>query len=425
MIALIGGILFCFFIGSLYISGIILSILLIFAIAELLFYINRTNRDINSFLTAIKYQDFTTRYNDKGHEKRYSELRRTFNSITNEFQNLKKKQEFHHHLLQNILTQIPIGIMVIQNQEKIILYNEEAKKICGIEHLISLLQLQKLAPEFYSELMTLKEGYSDLFHFKHLEESSSVSVKKTEIKSGEDIFWIVTLQNLTVELENRELESWQKLMRVLTHEIMNSITPIVSLSQIMEEELNENYPEISDDIKLSIGAIKNRSENLKLFVERYRKIARIQKPEVREIDLKIITEKILQIVYPLLKEKNISLVNNIKKSIFVLCDESHIEQILINLLKNAIEAVENIKGKIIIDCTFFNNSISYSITDNGVGILKENYDKIFIPFFSTKENGSGIGLSLSRQMLIMNNASMSFQSEVGEGTKMILHFQAK
>jgi signal transduction histidine kinase len=233
-------------------------------------------------------------------------------------------------------------------------------------------------------------------------------------------------------LEYQELESWQKLIRVLTHEIMNSVTPISSLSNAINDTFNETngkkteLQKISDDdfedIISSLKTIENRSKGLLKFVSSYKQLTKIPKPDIKEVNLTELVNHCHTLLKQKFKELNIHFTfNNSKEEFNCFADYDLIEQVMINLLLNAIDAVKNQeKPQITVGIKNELNKYKINIKDNGKGIEPEEIEKIFIPFYTTKKEGSGIGLSLSRQIMRLHKGNIQVNSEQGKGTEFVL-----
>jgi signal transduction histidine kinase len=245
---------------------------------------------------------------------------------------------------------------------------------------------------------------------------------------------LVTLQNIQTELQKQELEAWQNLTRVLRHEIMNSITPISSLTSTLREILEQDLikkedtyelkPEGADDLREGLTTIESRSKGLIKFIDAYREYTSVPQPKLKSIRIKDLIEKVAQLLRPEFKKTSIQFTyKSDSEYLTIQADEEMIEQVLINLIKNAIEALENVpNGKIVLTGTVNDNVVIIEVTDNGPGIIPEAIERIFIPFFTTKKSGSGIGLALSRQIMQMHNGSLTVKSEPDVKTTFTLNF---
>jgi len=262
----------------------------------------------------------------------------------------------------------------------------------------------------------------------------SVLVKATELKFENNVIKLVSFQDITNELDKKELDSWKRLIRVLTHEIMNSISPITSLTTVISgyfKKKDEEYPGPLEHIDHQIvfktlaglNTIEETGKGLLDFVDKYRSLTSLPKPNLSKFTIDSLFRKC-----KILMESNIS--NNIKitasvypEDISIVADYAQVEQILINLIKNAIEALSNKKnGTIHLKAFYSDNSILIQVKDNGIGISGEIIEDIFVPFFTTKENGSGIGLSLSKQIMQNHDGTISVNSAPNKGSEFTLKF---
>jgi len=297
--------------------------------------------------------------------------------------------------------------------------------------------LKKYNPELVKKLLTIKHGENALVKIRDKDDLLQLSIYGTEFKIRNRNIMLISIKNIQHELDEKEMEAWQKLIRVLTHEIMNSITPISSLSSTvnllmddMISSLNKNDAcsekmEDLQEINLALKTIHKRTEGLIHFVNTYRNLTRIPTPNFNIFPVERLFQNIYELHRSELEAKNIECEISIEPSSLELsADEQLIEQVLINLISNSIQALEGRQNAKISLNAFLNKrgKINILVTDNGPGILPEVLDKIFIPFFSTKPQGSGIGLSLSRQILRLHEGSINAFSEANKETKFILTF---
>ena len=414
------------------ISGIITIIIAIFIIR----YAEKYKKGLGDFLLSVKSRDFISSSSNIADKDSKDLLKEAYRVIVNEFQNIRIDKEVHYHYLKTIIEHIKIALLSFNDKGEIQFVNHSAKQLLNIKNFNHIKHIQNIDNSLYQLILNIQSGNSELIKIKIGQELMHLSVYATEIKLLKNRVKVVSLQNIKQELEFHELESWQKLIRVLTHEIMNSVTPISSLSSAINEFFDEireqqngltNIPnEDLDDMLSSLKTIENRSKGLLRFVSTYKQLTRIPKPDFKQVNL----IELVNHCYTLLKQNIIK--NNItfnkdypgQNQIIVSVDYDQIEQVIINLLINAIDAVKGrqqpeINIKIISNKT---NHHQIIIRDNGKGIDAEELDKIFIPFYTTKKEGSGIGLSLSRQIMRMHKGSIHVNSEPGQGSEFILEF---
>ena len=305
-------------------------------------------------------------------------------------------------------------------------------KISNLRYIDDLKLIKKDLPEIFHKM---KAGDNTLIKLFIKDELLQLSVYATEFRMRGEEYVLISLQNIHAELEEKEIESWQKLIRVLTHEIMNSITPISSLASTVQEMMFENPEERLilkdldqedlDGINSGLKTIQSRSQGLLNFVEIYRNLTRIPKPNFRYFEIKELFERASELMKPKLDKLNIKCESKIiPGDLKITADPDLIDQVLINLLLNSIDAVSNIKNPYISITGYKNDSgrVLIEISDNGSGIKPDILDKIFMPFFTSKKTGSGIGLSLSRQIMSLHKGSISVKSTPKEGTIFTLTF---
>jgi len=280
----------------------------------------------------------------------------------------------------------------------------------------------------------LKTGGRELVRLKIGEELVQLSIYAIELTLRNENVKLISIQNIQSELEEKEMEAWQNLVRVLTHEIMNSVTPISSLAGIVEEELKPHVVEDNNepltkeqlgDIHLSLQTISKRSEGLIHFVKEFRSLTSIPKPRPVPIDIRTLLEELAMLHRRDLNDRGIQLTISVyPEDLTLSADKNMIEQVLINLIRNAIQAFEDQEEKKIEIKVFVNEKSRavIAVKDNGTGIDPEAMEKIFIPFFTTKKSGSGIGLSLSRQIMRVHQGTLTVKSTVGKGTEFFMRF---
>ncbi|MFO7828145.1 MAG: HAMP domain-containing sensor histidine kinase [Bacteroidales bacterium] len=413
-------------------SGLIAIALIIFIIR----YAEKYKKGLSDFLLSVKSRDFISSSSNIGDKNSKDLLRDAYQLIVNEFQNIRIEKEVHYHYLKTIVEHIKIALFSFNEDGEIQMINNSAKKLLNINNLINIHNIKTIDHGLYHLILNIKSGSSELIKLKQENELMHLSVYATELKMRGKWIKVISIQNIKQELEFHELESWQKLIRVLTHEIMNSVTPISSLSTAINEffddikNQNNGFATINkddlDDMLSSLKTIENRSKGLLKFVSSYKQLTRIPKPDFKDVNL----IELVNHCYTLLKQNilkyNITLNMDYSNQTEIMAsiDYDQIEQVVINLLINAIDAVkdqEKAEISIQIDADSTNHP-KIIIADNGKGIDAEELDKIFIPFYTTKKEGSGIGLSLSRQMMRLHKGSIKANSELGRGSKFILEF---
>ncbi len=416
--------LFFYFINTeTFLTPILILTLGILQVYSLFRYVDKTNRDLASFLESIRFSEFTRSFQIEGMGASFNELNKAFNDVIADFQKVRSEKEEHFHYLQSIVQNIDISIIAYQPDGTVEMINKAAKKLFQINNIKNIQKLSVFSDELMTTLQNIKPGENKLVKVQDEDDLLQLAINSSELKIKEKIITLATIKNIQNVLEEQETEAWQKLIRVLTHEIMNSITPIASLSATLEnilkpyiseeEEVNELEHETVTEIHQALQTINKRSTGLLHFVNTYRNLTRIPKPNFKIVKVSEIFSNIDRLLEKDLSESSIEVSMIVEpRGIEVSMDEQLIEQVIINLLKNSIHALDGRPDSRIILKAFFNKRgrPTIQVTDNGVGILKEVLDKVFIPFFTTKPNGSGIGLSLSRQILRLHGGTITAQS---------------
>jgi nitrogen fixation/metabolism regulation signal transduction histidine kinase len=427
------GFFFILFKTSLYAALFIVGVIIIYQIYALIHYVEKTNRDLTRFFTSIRYSDFSQTFKDAGLGSSFDGLRKAFTEVMNAFRKTRTEKEEHYQYLQTIVQHIGIGLIAYQTNGDVELINTAAKRLLGIATLKNIQSLETFSKPLVETLFQIKPKGRALVKVEDQSELLHLALYATEFKLRGQVFTLVSIQNIHSELEEREIEAWQKLIRVITHEIMNSITPISSLASTINEMLRETLPkkeqkidtEAMTDIQDAAQTIQKRSQGLLHFVDAYRNLTLIQKPNFQLFPVRELFTRVEKLMQANIKEKGIRFRKNVDpKTLELTADPELIEQVLINLLLNALQAVSQQK-KARIDLLALldgRGRILIQVKDNGPGIDEENLEKIFIPFFSTKEEGSGIGLSLSRQIMRLHHGSISVQSEPRKHTTFTLRF---
>lgn len=395
-------------------------------------YHKKAQAEIEQFVESVHYRDFSRYFDVKHAPQELQPFRTGFNEINSTFKIISKEKETQYLHLKTILEFIDTGILSYETESGDILWmNESLKNLLQIPYLKTIHSLEKRRQDLYKEILKLNPGEQRVFAVAKDSETFKILLSATMIQNEKKIYKLIAFQNINEALDESEAQAWQKLLSVMTHEIMNSVAPISSLADTLKSRIQESVaePENSgdalNDIEMGISTIKKRSESLLRFTETYRSLSKITTANVARILVIELFEHIQQLMQPTLDKKNINLEIILRDPFLsVEADSDLIEQVLINLLLNATDAIRDKPNpKIIISAeSALTNKVSIKIADNGPGIPKDILDKIFIPFFSTKKAGSGIGLNLCKQVMMLHKGSIQVQSEVGVGTVFTLGF---
>lgn len=308
---------------------------------------------------------------------------------------------------------------------KVIWINDAFKQLFHTPHLGNIKGMQKRHEELYEKTMALDVGQQQMDVINSSKGKIKLLIQTSEFGTKDGLFRIIVYQNINEAMDATETRAWHKLLRVLTHEIMNSIAPITSLAETLYGKLDllEGHEEI-EDVKLGIYTIKRRSEGLLQFAKSYRLINKVDQPEYTDIVVVQLFENIYQLLEPTLIQKKIDLDIIIKNTRLILqADVNLIEQVLINIVLNAIEAVKGVENPYISLSALENEgNIQLKVADNGIGMSADIQDQIFTPFFTTKKSGSGIGLTLSKQIMLLHKGNIFVDSDEGKGSVFILQF---
>lgn len=400
-------------------------------VAELFRFISKNNEELEQFVESIHYRDFSRHFDVKHAPEPVRDLRKGFNEINNTFKLISRERETQFLYLQKILELVDTGIISYDVASgEISWMNESFKKMIGIPYLKTISALEKRDGHLYQDIMALKTGEQKVTKATGDKNSFKVLISASAFQTEGKIYKLVALQNVNEALDENEAEAWKKLLSVMTHEIMNSIAPISSLADTLKNRLQKSSSEMQnaaavEDLQLGIETIRRRSEGLLKFAETYRNLNKISKPNLKRVYVRDLFENLHRLMEPTFHEKNIEPEIILKDPDLSLeLDINLIEQVLINLVINAIEAVKE-KSNARIQLSAYitpNNKVLMKVADNGNGIPDDVLDKIFIPFFSTRKTGSGIGLSLCKQIMMLHKGNIQVQSKVGEGTVFTLQF---
>lgn len=425
--------LYFFLISERIASGIIICLLLIYQIYELYQYVLETNRKLTRFLEAVKYSDFTAGFNkDSRLGESFGDLNRMFNEVFEAFRQARAEKEENWQYLKTVVQHVNVGLLSYDENGKIELLNNTAKRFLKANQITRISDLSRINYDLYNIIISLPAGSKTLFKPS---QDMHLSINATELRLRGSLYKLVSFQNILSELQQQEIEAWQNLTKVLRHEIMNSITPIASLAGtaidiIKEDVICENgtvtfSDESYDDISMSLRTIENRSKGLVTFVEAYRNFTSIPQPEFERVQIDHVIQEVVQLIRVGIANPQTKInVNFNPPKLIVRIDPKLIEMVLINLLKNACEAIGETEDPCI-DVNIFTDPeqrVYVDVVDNGPGIEPEALEKIFIPFFTTKKTGSGIGLSLSQRIMQMHHGNLTARSVVGKGTIFTLQF---
>jgi two-component system nitrogen regulation sensor histidine kinase NtrY len=435
LIVILAGFLgyFIFNQNSLRIS-IIVCLAIILLTVNLISYVNTTNKKIKYFFDSVRNEDSNLYFPTEDKNRIVREIYSNMTRVNEQIQQLKIDNFNQEQYFRTLIEHLAIGIITYNNNGFILHSNTFAKKMLGTDVLTHIKQIERTDRKLYRAVKNIRPLERRLIPLNTERGEIQLSLKATSFKTNDDELIILSIQDIKNELDEKEVESWMKLIRILMHEIMNSITPITSLSEslstiykregipVSPENINSNA--ISATLQ-GLNVIKEQGKSLMSFVDSYRKLTRIPEPDRKLFEVAELMNRVSILYSSLDKSDSIELTVSLKDpDLKIYADQNLISQVLINLVKNALEAIDgNRAGKIMITAGLDNNQHpEICVTDNGPGIPEENLDEIFVPFFTTRQSGSGIGLSISRQIMRVHGGNLKVRSVPGKETVFCLSF---
>ncbi len=422
---------YCLFFTEYYATLAIIGACVLYQTWALIHYVERTQRDLTRFLQAIRYEDFSQSFTGAGLGSAYNNLKDAFNEVLEAFRKTRAEREENFQYLQTIVQHVGIGLICYTPDGRIELMNTAAQRLLRKPHMRNVRELETVSKAFSETLLKLRSGDKALVKIQDEDELLQIIVYATELRMRGESFILASVQNIQTELEEQEMEAWQKLIRVLTHEIMNSITPISSLASTVRGFLPDSAgasslePETLSDVHTALQTIQSRSEGLLHFVEAYRQLTHISRPDFQIFQVSELFARIVFLMQAECDKNDIALHTAIDpRTLELTVDPDLIEQVLINLMRNAVQALAG-RPNARVDLSAQldgRGRVIIRVQDNGPGILEDVQERIFIPFFTTKRDGSGIGLALSRQIMRVHRGTISVQSRPEEETVFTLRF---
>jgi nitrogen fixation/metabolism regulation signal transduction histidine kinase len=412
-IVLLGIVAIQLFAKELFYSFFLVCLFIVALFAELFFYQKKHYTTIDRIVLAMIYDDYSLKTNKEQSNETLANLQRLYHKL----QEQQQQNDVRELVYLNILNNIETGIIILEKKEEqwnIFFINDYFSNLFDIPKIKSWKNLERLLPSLTSHLSLLnfKESKESIDIQIDREEKQTFILQTSNTTSQEQEYFIVLLDSIQKVLDKKERDTWENLMKIISHEIMNSLTPIHSLAhntqQILEEEEHLSEEDL-DDIKLSISTIVNRTDHLQQFIDNYRKLTMLSSPKKQVVSVNQVLKTSIETVTPLFKKQGIDININLELSTQLEWDAKQMEQVFINLLTNAMHAVNKQEQKeIVIHLFEKNNRIWIEVQDNGAGILPEIKDKIFIPFYTTREEGAGIGLPLSKNIVEMHNGYLTY-----------------
>lgn len=409
------------------------ALILVGGLIDLYTYINQIRADIKRFILAVKTRDNTLNFKNKATKGSFPELYESFNEIIQIHKDMQLEKDSMFQLIKTILEQVPVGVIVVKNNDKdeqaeVVFFNQAATGLLGVPAYKYWHRLAHHIPQFAKEIAGIGKGGKRFMELRIQDKPIQLSAEVIPLNLYHTDYTIISFQNIKDEIEQKESEAWNRLIGVISHEILNSITPISSLSDTVNSMIADKktlQERDLKDLKPAIQTIRRRSEGLLDFVKDYRLIAELPTPVLQSHTISEILQHIKVLMLPFASGKNILLkVEQTSSKISTRADLKLIEQALINLVTNSIYALEEVSNPVIkIGYRLEQNKLYLDVTDNGKGVDAELMDKIFVPFFTTRKNGSGIGLTITRNIMKMHYGSLEATSVPFEKTTFSLVFK--
>lgn len=394
-------------------------------------FVNRTNAELARFLDAIRYDDFSQSFLSVGHlGSSFEDLKVAFEEVMERFRDARGARETQRRYLEVLVEHVPVALVSVHDDGRVMLLNNAARRLLDAPAETTLEALATYGSALVRDLTEIRAGERRVTRAVIDHAPRQLVMSATQITIDADVERLISLQDIQRELDDTELAAWHDMVRVLSHEIGNSITPIASLARTADElvvELRDKVGDdaLSDDIHDAIVTITRRSEGLLRFIKSYRELARLPPPRKQSIRLKDYFERLERLVAADWRDQGITLhVKPPPEGLTIAADESLLDQVMINVVRNAAEAARaSAEPQVWLEARLSERGRPLiEIADNGRGIDEELGDKIFLPFFTTKSEGSGIGLSLARQVMLMHKGSISARPRPGGGARFQLVF---
>src|SRR5262245_59994558 len=418
------------------VTPLLASALAVVVLIEIVRYVEAVNRELSGFLEFVAHDDFSSVVATGKSGAVFKKLEGAYRLLADKYRHLNRKRELNHLYLEALVEHVSIAILCLDDRNRVTLMNREAKRLFRTPLLGSLASLERIDPKLPAQVESLADGEHTLIQLRIDGEPVQLVSYVTEFQLLDEHHRLISFQNIRDELEQREIDFSRKLIKVLTHEIMNSVTPIISLTKLISDRLvDEKSGELSveglarderQDFARGLASIHSRGSGLLKFVQAYSELTNLPRPTCTAVDVAALLDRVHALMAPALEADDLSLqVQAVGANLTVRADPQQIEQVLINLVKNAAEALaERDNGLVVLrGARDDDGKVLIQVIDNGPGIEAAHLDDIFLPFFTTKRNGSGIGLSVSRQIMALNKGLLTVKTALGSGSEFTLRFR--
>lgn len=417
---------------SLIVTKVMASVVAFLLMVDLITYVERTNNRLTSLFEAIRYSDFTRSFTMRQMGNSFDQLDKALNEVMLSFQKAREEREEALRYLETVVQHVSVGLLVFNQKGEVETLNAEGKRLLNLFVIRYVSDLKAISPLLVKTLEEAHSGDSGTIRLNIANEEKTLAFAITEFRKKDLLYKLVSLKNIQSELQGKEFESYQNITKVMTHEIANSITPIASLSGtiggLIRSEMTDEGQLSEDtlsDIQEAMSVIERRSEGIKGLIQAYREFGTLPKPLFKALAIKEMFVSIVGLYRTETSEQSIRLSYSCEPvDIEIHADRDMVEMSLINLVRNAIHAVEGrANGSINLSATLDSHSrVLIEVSDNGQGIIPEAIDKIFVPFFTTKQGGSGIGLALTRQIMHLHGGTIRVNSTPEQGTTFTMRF---
>jgi nitrogen fixation/metabolism regulation signal transduction histidine kinase len=401
-------------------AGLFLIVLQVFLLTR---YVLGITRVIEQFIEAIGREETPEIQFGTGNAL-FRKLKERTNAIKQSMNARRLEKEKDDRILFHVINSADLGLFCFNSRDEILFVNDSARELISQQDLHNLDEIKIYNKKLWETFGALRPGSPKVLRLSQGKEQL-ISVRLKELRIFEENYRLFSLQNIQEELHKNETDSWQKIIRVLTHEIMNAVAPMLSLSKSMQKRMLSDKSTEAAKVRDGLRMIEKTGKNLIEFVEEYRRLSMLPEPKIEKLVLKDALGGILLLFNDEAREKNIQLILEMEDSgIEIFADLHQFEMILLNLLRNAFDSFAGNQEKKLVRIRAFRgeHDVRLEVEDNGSGIEKELLDQVFVPFFSTKEKGSGVGLSLVRQIMNKHEGTISLKSVPGEGTVLSLVF---
>ncbi len=395
---------------------VLIATIALLQILGLVRYVEHHVDTLEEFFAAINYEDFTRHFVSEDVD---AELRGAFNRVLERFQDARAERDVQANYLEVVVRHVPVPLMAVRPDGSLRLVNNPAKRLIGVGALRHLDELAQLGSNLPSQMKSIEPGEQRLLQAQIRDVPAELRVSVSEIRLGGETERLYSIENLSGELTARESSAWRNLIRVLTHEIMNTLTPVTSLAQTCGTMIDD--PGSTADLREAIETIARRSEGLMQFVSRYRELLKVPQPVPATINVRTALESVVTLMADSLRDTDVTM-DVSPESLEVRADPNLLDQLLLNILKNASDAMSDVAAPaLLLSANMEYGRVVIRISDNGPGISDSVVDQIFVPFFTTKRDGSGIGLSLSRQIMTAHRGEIAINRK-GDKTIVSLVF---